>query len=129
MSSSDPEPTSAAPEPPPIKISAAWGATTIVLFVIVAGIAGLSIWYLFQAQPVVVQGEADATRIDIAARVDGRVRERPASRGDDVAAGELLLVIDNPELIAKLNQARTAKAAAEANLANVLAGVRAGGDR
>jgi HlyD family secretion protein len=72
-----------------------------------------------------VQGEADATRIDIAARVDGRVLERPVSRGDDVSAGQLLLTIDNPELIAKLDEARAAKAAAEANLANVLAGVRA----
>jgi HlyD family secretion protein len=106
-------------------MSAAWGATAIILFVIVAAVAGLSIWYLFQPQPLVVQGEADATRIDIAARVDGRVRERPADRGADVKAGEVLLSIDNPELIAKLEQARTAKAAADANLANVLAGVRA----
>jgi len=114
------------PSPPaPVGISAAWGATTYVLFVIVAAVAGLSIWYLFQAQPLVVQGEADATRIDIAARVDGRVRERPASRGDNVAAGQMLLAIDNPELLAKLEEARTAKASAEANLVNVLAGVRA----
>jgi HlyD family secretion protein len=34
---------------------------------------GLSLWYLVQPQPLLVQGEADATRIDIAARVDGRV--------------------------------------------------------
>ncbi len=98
--------------------------TAVVLFVVVAGIAGLSLWYLFQSQPLVVQGEADATRIDIAARVDGLVRDRPVHRSDNVAAGQLLLVIDNPELVAKLNEARTAKAAAEANLANVLAGVR-----
>ena len=98
--------------------------TAVVLFVIVAIISGLSLWYLFQAQPLVVQGEADATRIDIAARVDGLVLERPVERSDNVAAGQLLLVIDNPELIAKLNEARTAKAVAEANLANVLVGVR-----
>src|SRR5579863_7570211 len=93
--------------------------TAIVLFVIVAAISGLSLWYLFQTQPLIVQGEADATRIDVAARVDGLVLERPVDRGDNVAAGQLLLVIDNPELVAKLNEARTAKAAAEANLANV----------
>ena len=98
--------------------------TAVVLFLIVAAISGLSLWYLFQPQTLVVQGEADATRIDIAARVDGLVRERPVNRGDNVAAGQLLLVIDNPELLAKLDEAHTAKAAAEANLANVLAGVR-----
>jgi HlyD family secretion protein len=98
--------------------------TAAVLFLIVAAISGLSLWYLFQSSPLVVQGEADATRIDIAARVDGLVRERPINRGDNVAAGQLLLVIDNPELVTKLNEARTADAAAGANLANILAGVR-----
>src|SRR5271155_435460 len=98
--------------------------TAVMLFVIVAGIAGLSLWYLFQTQPLVVQGEADATRIDIAARVDGLVLQRPVERSDNVAAGQLLLVIDNPALLAKLAEARTAKAVAEANLANVLVGVR-----
>jgi hypothetical protein len=74
--------------------------------------------------PLIVQGEADATRIDIAARVDGRVRSRPVERGQNVAAGQLLLTIENPELVAKLDEARAAKVSAEANLANVLAGVR-----
>jgi HlyD family secretion protein len=95
-----------------------------VLFVIVAAISALSLWYLFQSQPLVVQGEADATRIDIAARIDGLVLEHPFERNDNVAAGQLLLVIDNPALVAKLEEACTAKASAEANLANVLAGVR-----
>ena len=106
------EPADPAETPKPIKLSAGWGATAIVLFVIVAAVAGVSIWYLFQGQPLVVQGEADATRIDIAARVDGLVRERPVERGQDVAAGQLLLTIDNPELVAKLDEARAAKASA-----------------
>jgi HlyD family secretion protein len=113
------------PPPAPVSLSAAWGATAVVLFLIVAAVAGASIWYLYQPQPLVVQGEADATRIDIAARVDGRVRTRPAERGQDVASGQLLLTIDNPELLAKLDEARAAETTAEANLANVLAGVRA----
>jgi HlyD family secretion protein len=111
-------------ETAPPKAPAPSGRAAVVLFVIVAAISALSLWYLFQTQPLVVQGEADATRIDIAARVDGLVLQRPVERSDNVAAGQLLLVIDNPELVAQLNEARTAKAAAEANLANVLAGVR-----
>src|SRR5271167_791994 len=110
--------------PPPKGPAPAGRATAVLLFVIVAAISALSLWYLFQTQPLVVQGEADATRIDIAARVDGLVLERPVERSDNVAAGQLLLVIDNPDLVAKLNEARTAKAVAEANLANVLVGVR-----
>jgi multidrug efflux pump subunit AcrA (membrane-fusion protein) len=66
----------------------------------------------------------DATRLDIAARVDGRVAEIPVIRGQDVAAGAVLLRIGNPETIAKLAQARAAKAVAEAQLANINAGTR-----
>ncbi len=62
-------------------------------------IVGLSLWYLVQPQPLLVQGEADARRIDIAARVDGRVAARPAERGASVAAGDVLVTIDNPELL------------------------------
>ena len=49
----------------------------LVVALIVAAIVGLSLWYLVQPQPLIIQGEADATRIDIAARVDGRVAEAP----------------------------------------------------
>jgi len=97
----------------------------ILAILIVLGIVGLSLWYLAQPQPLLVQGEADATRIDIAARVEGRVAKRPVERGDNVAAGQVLYEIENPELIAKLHEAEAALAVASANLANVEAGTRA----
>jgi hypothetical protein len=53
----------------------------IIVGVVVFAIAGLSIWYLVRPQPLLVQGEVDATRLDIAARVDGRVAEIPVVRG------------------------------------------------
>ncbi len=100
-------------------------APAIIVALIVAVIVGLSLWYLVQPQPLIVQGEADATRIDIAARVDGRVGERPVSRGDNVAAGQLLFAINNPELVTKLNEAEAALAVAAAQLAHIEAGTRA----
>jgi HlyD family secretion protein len=67
---------------------------------IVAAVAGviatLSIWYLLRGEPLLVQGEVDATRLDIAARVDGRVAAVPVARGQNVEAGALLVKIDNP---------------------------------
>jgi len=78
----------------------ATAAATIVTLIL-AAIVGLSVWYLARPQPLIVQGEADATRVDIAARVDGRVSKRAMERGQNVAAGQLLFEIDNPELIAK----------------------------
>src|SRR5262245_44274152 len=96
----------------------------IIVAVVVAVVATLSIWYLVRQQPLLVQGEVDATRFDIAARVDGRVAEVPAVRGQDVAAGAVLVRIDNPETIARNEQALAAKVVAEAQLANVNVGTR-----
>ncbi|WP_336490846.1 biotin/lipoyl-binding protein, partial [Methylobacterium nigriterrae] len=92
---------------------------------LIVAIVGLSLWYLVQPQPLIIQGEADATRIDIAARVDGRVGRRPVSRGEDVRTGQLLLAIDNPELITKQREAEANLAVVTAQLANIQAGTRA----
>ena len=100
-------------------------APAIIATVIVCAIVGLSLWYLVQPQPLIIQGEADATRIDIAARVDGRVGKRPVERGDNVAAGQILFDIDNPELLTKLQEAEAGLAVAKAQLANIEAGTRA----
>jgi HlyD family secretion protein len=99
-------------------------AAAAVVAIVIAVIVGLSLWYLAQPQPLLVQGEADSTRIDIAARVDGRVERVPAVRGADVAAGASLVVIQNPELIAKLREAEATLAVAGAELARVRAGSR-----
>lgn len=87
-------------------------------------VIGLSLFYLLRPEPLLVQGEADATRFDIAARVDGRVREVPVERGRDVSANAVLVRIDNPQTVAKLEQMKAAKAAADAQLANILVGTR-----
>jgi HlyD family secretion protein len=122
-------PTETAPEPPKeapkARPPASGRIPSVIVGVVVAVIAGLSIWYLVRGEPLLVQGEVDATRLDIAARVDGRVAEIPVARGQDVAAGAVLVKIDNPETIAKNEQALAAKVVAEAQLANIKAGTRA----
>jgi HlyD family secretion protein len=100
-------------------------APAIIVTIIIAAIVGLSLWYLVQPQPLIIQGEADATRIDIAARVDGRVGQRPVERGDNVTPGQLLYQIDNPELVTKLREAEAGLGVASAQLANIQAGTRA----
>jgi HlyD family secretion protein len=97
---------------------------SIVVGVVIATVAGLSIWYLVRPQLLLVQGEVDATRYDIAARVDGRVGEVPVERGQNVPAGAVLVRIDNPETIAKNDQELAARIVAEAQLANVNVGTR-----
>jgi HlyD family secretion protein len=89
---------------------------SIIFAIIVVSIAALSTWYLIRPEPLLLQGEIEATRLDIAARVDGRV--------GNVPAGAVLVRMDNPETMAKLKQAQAAKQVAEAQLANIDAGTR-----
>jgi HlyD family secretion protein len=98
---------------------------SIVVGIVAAIVVALSVFYLLRPEPLLVQGEADATRLDIAARVDGRVKEIPVERGQSVPAGAVLVRIDNPETLAKHGQMKAAMAVAEAQLANVHAGTRA----
>ena len=39
-------------------------APSIIVALVVVAVAGLSIWYLVRPQPLLVQGEVDATRLD-----------------------------------------------------------------
>src|SRR5262245_51627291 len=118
----DDEPT---PKTAAAKKTISTHAPSIIVAGIVVAIAALSIWYLVRPEPLLIQGEVDATRMDLAARVDGRVGEIPVERGQNVAAGAVLVRIDNPETLAKLKQAVAAKVVAEAQLANINAGTRA----
>jgi len=91
---------------------------------VVVAVVVLSLWYLVRGEPLLVQGEVDATRLDIAARVDGRVADVPVARGQNVEANAVLVRIDNPETLAKHEQALAAKVVAEAQRANIDVGTR-----
>jgi HlyD family secretion protein len=114
----DRAPPSAPPAPPP-------RAAAIIVAVTILAIAALSLWYLVRPQPLLVQGEADGTRIDIAARVDGRVAQLPVDRGNNVAAMQVVVTIDNPELLTRLKEAEAARAVALADLKRIEVGTRA----
>src|SRR5258707_6461307 len=103
---------------------AATRAPSIIVGIVAVAVVALSVFYLLRPEPLLVQGEADATRLDIAARVDGRVKEIPVERGQNVPANAVLVRIDNPETVAKLGQMKAAMAVADAQLANVLVGTR-----
>jgi HlyD family secretion protein len=113
------------PETPRPRIPAASRVPSIIVAAVFIAVAGLSIFYLVRGEPLLVQGEVDATRLDIAARVDGRVAEIPVERGEDVAASAVLVRIDNPETIAKNQQALAAKVVTQAQLDNINVGTRA----
>src|SRR5262245_24424919 len=113
-----------------MKLKTRFGADTplaavAIVALSIVGILALSLWYLVQPQPLLVQGEADATRVDIAARVDGRVATRAAHRGENVQAGQVLVTIDNPELLTRLKEAEASRIVAAADLKRIEVGTRA----
>jgi HlyD family secretion protein len=69
-----------------------------------------------------VQREAESTRIDMAARVPGHLAKISVVRGQDVAAGATLLLIDNPELVAEQSDRRRAERSASGLALPVAAG-------
>jgi HlyD family secretion protein len=111
------------PPPPPSPRPSRTPAIIVALTIV--AIVAISLWYLVQPQPLLIQGEADGTRVDIAARVDGRVAQLPVDRGQNVAAGQTLVTIDNPELLTRLNEAQAASAVAAADLKRIEVGTRA----
>src|SRR5262245_44973595 len=118
-SSSETRQESDAPPPARPAPPAPSRAPAIIVAVTIVATVAISLWYLVRPQPLLVQGEADGTRIDIAARVDGRVLELPVDRGDNVTAGQVLVTIDNPELVTRLKEAEAAAAVARADLKRI----------
>jgi HlyD family secretion protein len=98
--------------------------SAFVLAAIVLAIVVAPVWYLSRPASLLIQGTADSMRIDIAARVDGRVKRIAVRRGQDVEADTVLVEIDNPELLARHLEAQAAKRVADAELARLYAGTR-----
>jgi HlyD family secretion protein len=61
-----------------------------------------------------VQGQFEATEVNVSAKVAGRVRALHATEGQAVRAGDLLVELTSPDLDAKLAQAEAAREAARA---------------
>jgi len=80
----------------------------IILFI------GYTIWILSKPTPLEIQGEVDATQIKVASKIVGRIDSLAVHKGDDINQGDLLFVINSPELEAKKIQASAVKLAAEA---------------
>ena len=84
-----------------------------------AGVAVIAVatltWVAATPKALVVQGEVEATRIDLAAKIGGRVAEVSAEFGDRVHTGDVLVSLGSPQLQAGL---QTAQAAVEVAIAN-----------
>ncbi|WP_085247980.1 HlyD family secretion protein [Gilliamella mensalis] len=70
---------------------------------IIAVIAMVTVIYLAnQPNTIILQGEVESNRVDVAARVQGRVIQFNYDVGDDVKQGDVLLTLSSPALLAQL---------------------------
>ncbi|CVK15642.1 HlyD family secretion protein [Apibacter mensalis] len=88
--------------------------SSIISIIIIVAIIGLSIWFMNKPIQATIQGQVDATQINVSPKIAGRLEQVLIKEGDMVKEGDLLAVLSTPELDAKLVQAESAKAAAEA---------------
>ncbi|OCG15098.1 HlyD family secretion protein [Gilliamella sp. WF3-4] len=60
------------------------------------------IYFVNQPNTIILQGEVESNRVDVAARVQGRVIQFNYDVGDNVKQGDILLNLSNPALLAQL---------------------------
>lgn len=93
---------------------------TVSTFLLLASaVGGYVVYDAHLPDPLLIQGEVEATRIDLAAQVPGRVAEVHADFGDRVEIGDPLVRLNSPQPTAGLGTAQTALQVAEANRALV----------
>lgn len=100
------------------------------LFIGLIGLLGIIIvvslvGYLTSKPSVLIlQGEAEATEYRVSGKIAGRISEFLVEEGSQVNKGDTLVIIDSPELLAKVEQAEAAKQAAEAQNLKAIKGAR-----
>lgn len=97
------------------------GLIALIIVVILIFIVGLII---NRPEPIIIQGEADASEIRISGKITGRINQFNVEEGSQVQLGDTLVIIDSPELSAKLEQANAAENAAQAQNKKAIKGAR-----
>lgn len=85
----------------------------IILTVVLLGLS-TSAWLLMTPPPTYIQGEVEATKVNVSAKIPGRVEQMRAEEGQHVEKGDVVAVLDSPQLDAKRRQAEGARSAAAA---------------
>nr|WP_321452759.1 efflux RND transporter periplasmic adaptor subunit [uncultured Carboxylicivirga sp.] len=81
-------------------------------------------WFFVSPDPVLIRGEVDAKQVSVATKIVGRVSRLDVEEGQQVKKGDTLMIIDSPEVYAKLMQAEAVKAAATAQSNKAQKGAR-----
>ncbi|WP_313244612.1 HlyD family secretion protein [Stenotrophomonas rhizophila] len=105
--------------PPPNKRKLGIALALVLAIVVVVGL-----WLAWRSPAEQLQGMADADTVNVAAKITARLAELKVREGDRVKAGQVLFVLDSPEVAAKEEQAQGALDAASAVADKADAGAR-----
>ena len=73
----------------------------VLIAVIILSFVGM---FLLKDKPVILQGQIEATEIRISGKLPGRIDTFLVKEGQNVKAGDTLVVINSPEALAKYQQ-------------------------
>ena len=90
----------------------------------IVAIVALVGFFMLRKGPEIVQGQAEVTEYRVSSKVPGRILEFRVKEGETVQAGDTLAILEAPDVQAKLEQARAAEAAAQAQNEKALKGAR-----
>lgn len=90
--------------------------------VVIAAICG---WYAFRPVALPIQGQVEVTEYRVSSKVPGRIARILVEEGQKVNVGDTLALLEAPDVEAKLRQAQSAEAAAQAQSQKAERGARA----
>jgi HlyD family secretion protein len=93
------------------------------LLLVIAAVSFVG-WIVLKPEPIMLQGQAEATEFRISGKVPGRIDKFTVVEGTTINKGDTLVLISSPELNAKLMQASSAEDAASAMNQKAINGAR-----
>lgn len=96
----------------------------VVLLAIVAIVTLIGI-FMMEPEKDIIQGEVEFTELRVSSKIPARIEKFLVKEGEYISEGDTLVVLDSPEIEAKLSQARAAEKAASAVNQKALRGASA----
>lgn len=94
---------------------------TLMIVIILVAVVG---FFMLRKGPEIIQGQVEVSTYRVSGKVPGRIYEYRVKEGQSVKAGDTLAILEAPDIQAKMEQARAAEAAAQAQNDKAIKGAR-----
>lgn len=94
---------------------------TLLSIIVIVAVVG---FFMLRKGPEIIEGQAETNEYRVSSKIPGRILQFNVEEGQHVRKGDTLAILEAPEVIAKLNQVKALKDAAEAQNKKVNRGTR-----